>query len=214
MAHSIGLSHCPSYRAVGHWDNGSKVGTFSGTIASPASLKALISKASERDKLWDNDGTARIAQCPKVGSGAGHQNERVPFAAMNCPDRNALLVSHRLSHSLADGVAGLWARTPPKLVAPDRWQMFIRDAESIASGEEPWVVRLERLGWSQYEVWGGDPQTFDVRLDRCGLVAMLKNWTLEAASSETAVLRSPMGSRQSLNRNLESGAVLIWELES
>jgi hypothetical protein len=43
---------------------------------------------------------------------------------------------------------------------------------------------------------------------------MLKNWTLEAASSETAVLRSPMGSRQSLNRNLESGAVLIWELES
>jgi hypothetical protein len=89
-------------------------------------------------------------------------------------------------------------RRCPELVAPDRWQQAVRDAQSFLA---VWGEQADALGWTVTEIFGLHPvpdrpaASYQrlTRYDHTGLVWLLRGCPVVALTAETAAIQTKSG---------------------
>ena len=111
-----------------------------------------------------------------------------------------------------DGHRRLLAMPAPGDISPDEWRIFIRSCGAFLSS--PWAERAASLGWGAFDLFGCDPKAPLARVDRMGLLWLLRDNSIVALTDETAITKTPSGSRLTfrVRTSKDAGAVLAWEL--
>ena len=87
---------------------------------------------------------------------------------------------------------------------------------------ERWGDEAVRCGWNSCELFGVCPATFDLRLDRCGLVYFVGGGRIQSVSRNLAVIERPASSPKTAPKNktvyrnalnADGGAVPVWEFQ-
>ena len=111
----------------------------------------------------------------------------------------------------AEALAGPNPANPPCDISPKRWLRFIDDCARFL--DDGWATRAEALGWGPLDLFGCDRTKPFARLDRAGLLWLIDGGKLLAVTSDTAAISAPGGGNLTFyRRQLETGAVLAWEL--
>lgn len=79
---------------------------------------------------------------------------------------------------------------PPRGVAPKAWRLLLADLETF---RRDWSDRAAELGWSELELYGADRRAPWERVDRSGLVWMLRGRPVVAMTADTATIATPSG---------------------
>lgn len=143
-----------------------------------------------------------------------HKAEIVATLSEPLDEERAGIIQHDGAAPLAwaDGLARLDPNSPPGDVPPQRWVTFCNDAGRFL---DEWAYRAAALGWGPADLFGCDTRKPFARVDRLGLVWLLKGDRLVALSETTAVIQRGTGARQSCRRRpVEPGCVLVWDLAS
>lgn len=114
----------------------------------------------------------------------------------------------------AIGVGRLATMPAPNGYPPQAWQRALEDAERFM---DRWARQAFALGWRDWEIWGVHRLSPWRRIDRMGLVPLLRGNRLTALTATEAVLVMPSGARQIHRRRphkpLRLGErALLWEL--
>ena len=111
-----------------------------------------------------------------------------------------------------EGVSRLRGMTSPETVAPDSWAAFLGSCESFMAS--PWPGKAASMGWDAYDLFGCHNLKPVARVDRMGLLWLLRGGGVIALTSEAAVIEMPSGSRLTYRTNpiRDPGDVLAWEL--
>ncbi len=110
------------------------------------------------------------------------------------------------------GVSKLLDTPHPEGTAPESWMLFLASCDSFMAGPLP--GRASSLGWTAHNLFGCDNLKPVERVDRMGLLWLLRGGRIVALTSESAVIEMPSGSRLTYRTNpiREPGDVLAWEL--
>ena len=76
---------------------------------------------------------------------------------------------------------------------PHRWKQFIADSRAFRASA--FAEHAEALGWTYADLYGCDDKRPYARIDRMGLVWLLKGDRLIAMTADTAVIETKSGSR-------------------
>jgi len=111
-----------------------------------------------------------------------------------------------------DGVSRLWGMSTPKPVVPDSWSAFLASCDAFMAS--PWPGKAASMGWDAYDLFGCHNLKPVERVDRMGLLWLLRGGRIAALTSGTAVIEMPSGSRLTYRtkHTREPGDVLAWEL--
>jgi hypothetical protein len=114
----------------------------------------------------------------------------------------------------AEGFARLNPNKPPADVPPRRWLRFIDDCGRFLDGG--WAGRATALGWGPLDLFGCDRERPFGRVDRLGLLWLVKGGTIVELHRDRAILETEGGVRQTYRRRpIEVGrVVLAWELSA
>jgi hypothetical protein len=101
---------------------------------------------------------------------------------------------------------------PPREVPPRRWLRFVDDSKRFL--DCGWATRATVLGWGPLDLFGFDRERPMARIDRLGLVWLLKGGTVVELHSDRAILKTPGGAVQSYPRRpIEVGRIVLpWQL--
>ena len=88
--------------------------------------------------------------------------------------------------------------TPPDKVPAGRWRQFIEDVRAFAGSQ--WAEQAAALGWTAADLYGCDDSAPVARLDKIGLIWLLKGDRLIALSEDAAVIETRTGARQTYRR--------------
>ena len=111
-----------------------------------------------------------------------------------------------------DGVSKLLGTPPPEGMAPESWMLFLASCDAFMA--TPWPGQAASMGWTAYNLFGCDGLKPVARVDRMGLLWLLRGGRIVALTSGTAVIEMPSGSRLTYRTNpiRDPGDVLAWEL--
>ncbi|MCZ6610127.1 MAG: hypothetical protein O7A66_09020 [Alphaproteobacteria bacterium] len=111
-----------------------------------------------------------------------------------------------------DGVSRLLGTPHPEGMAPESWMLFLGSCESFIAS--PWPGKAASMGWDAYALFGCHNLKPVERVDRMGLLWLLRGGRIAALTSGTAVIEMPSGSRLTYRTNpiREPSDVLAWEL--
>ena len=111
-----------------------------------------------------------------------------------------------------EGVSRLRGMSTPETVAPDSWAAFLASCESFIAS--PWPGKAASMGWDAYALFGCHNLKPVERVDRMGLLWLLRGGRVAALTSESAVIEMPSGSRLTyrVKHTRNPGDVLAWEL--
>jgi len=111
-----------------------------------------------------------------------------------------------------EGVSRLRGMSNPETVAPDSWAAFMESCDAFMAG--PWPDQAASLGWTAYDLFGCHNLKPVERVDRMGLLWLLRGGRVAALTSESAVIEMPSGSRLTyrVKHTRNPGDVLAWEL--
>jgi hypothetical protein len=114
--------------------------------------------------------------------------------------------------SWAEDFARLDPERPPAEVPPHRWQRFVDDVGLFLDGG--FAEQAAALGWGPHDLFGCDGDRPLARIDRAGLLWLLKGDKLVALTADTATIEARTGTRLTYRRKPdgEPGRVLAWEL--
>lgn len=78
----------------------------------------------------------------------------------------------------------------------------------------PWPGKAAGMGWNAYDLFGCHNRKPVERVDRMGLLWLLRGGRIAAITSETAAIEMPSGSRLTyrVKHTRDLGDVLAWEL--
>jgi hypothetical protein len=128
-------------------------------------------------------------------------------------EERAAIVEHDggAARTWAEGFARLDPEQPPGDVSPHRWQCFVDDVGLFLDGG--FAEQATALGWSPHDLFGCDRDRPLARIDRAGLLWLLKGDKLVALTADTATIETRTGARLTYRRKPdEPGRVLAWEL--
>jgi len=128
-------------------------------------------------------------------------------------DERAAIVEHdgKIPRTWAEGFARLDPDRPPGDVPLQRWQRFIDDVGLFL--DSPFCAVAVALGWGPLDLVGCDGARPFARIDKSGLLWLLRGDRLIAMTENTATVEAPTGARQTWRRKpAEPGRVLAWEL--
>ena len=111
-----------------------------------------------------------------------------------------------------DGVSRLRGMSTPETVTIDSWAAFLASCDSFMAG--PWPGKAASMGWDAHHLFGCDGLRPAARVDRLGLLWLLRGGRIVALTSESAVIEMPSMSRLTYRVKpiREPGDVLAWEL--
>jgi hypothetical protein len=115
--------------------------------------------------------------------------------------------------SWAEALARLDPACPPCDIPPKRWLRFIDDCGRFI--DDGWAARAEALGWGPLDLFGCNRDKPFARTSQAGLLWLLEGRKLLALTADTAAIATHSGGKLTFyRRQLETGAVLAWELGS
>ena len=111
-----------------------------------------------------------------------------------------------------DGVSRLRDMSPPETIFPESWAGFLASCDGFMAG--PWPGKAASLGWTAYDLFGCHKLKPVERVDRAGLLWLLRGGRIAALTSETAIIEMVSGSRLTfmVKPTRAPGDVLAWEL--
>ena len=89
-----------------------------------------------------------------------------------------------------DGVSRLRGMSTPETVALDSWTAFLGSCESFIAS--PWPGKASRMGWTAYGLFGCHALKPVERVDRMGLLWLLRGGRITALTAEMAVIEMPL----------------------
>ncbi len=100
----------------------------------------------------------------------------------------------------------------PKTILADSWAAFLESCDGFMAG--PWPGQAASMGWDAHNLFGCHALKPVERVDRMGLLWLLRGGRIAALASESATIEMPSGSRLTYRTNAirEPGDVLAWEL--
>jgi hypothetical protein len=112
----------------------------------------------------------------------------------------------------AEALARLDPARPPCDTPPMRWLQFIDDCGRFL--DNGWPASAETLGWGPLDLFGCNRDKPFARTSQAGLLWLLVGRKLLALTADTAAIATPSGGKLTFyRRQLETGGVLVWELE-
>jgi len=87
---------------------------------------------------------------------------------------------------------------PPDDVPASRWRQFVKDVRAFAGSQ--WAEQATKLGWTGADLYGCDDLAPVARVDKMGLLWLLKGNRLIALSTDAAVIETRTGARQTYRR--------------
>ena len=122
------------------------------------------------------------------------------------------LVADAAPQEWLDGVSKLLGTPPPEDMAPESWMLFLASCDAFMAG--PWPGKAASMGWTAHNLFGCDNLKPVERVDRMGLLWLLRGGRIVALTSESAVIEMPSGSRLTyqVKHTRDPGDVLAWEL--
>jgi hypothetical protein len=119
--------------------------------------------------------------------------------------------SHDSLEAWRQALASLDPRRPPGDVPGNRWLEFLEDAHRFLQGR--WVTSALELGWEAEDFFGCDPSKPYARIDRLGLVWLLRGRPITAMTADKAAFSTTSGRALTYHRQ---GSVrersLPWKL--
>ena len=111
-----------------------------------------------------------------------------------------------------DGVSKLLGTPHPEGMAPESWMLFLASCDAFMAGT--WPGKAASMGWDAHHLFGCDGLRPGARVDRMGLLWLLRGGRIAALTSESAAIEMPSGSRLTYRTKpiREPGDVLAWEL--
>jgi hypothetical protein len=129
-------------------------------------------------------------------------------------EERAAIVEHDggAARTWAEGFARLDPDQPLCDVPPHRWQRFVDDVGLFL--DSGFAEQAAALGWGPHDLFGCDSDRPLARVDRAGLLWLLKGDKLVALTADTATIEARAGARLTYRRKPdgEPGRVLAWEL--
>jgi hypothetical protein len=110
----------------------------------------------------------------------------------------------------AEGFAALCSMPPPPGFSLARWQRIV-DATGVFI--DRWAPQAARLGWSDLDVFGVDPDRPGARFDCMGLVLMLDRCMIVDVDADGATLETGTSALRYRRRPPPPGTVSLWELK-
>ena len=112
-----------------------------------------------------------------------------------------------------EGVSRLRGMSIPKIVTIDSWAAFLASCHAFTAG--PWPGKAASMGWNAYDLFGCHRHKPVERVDRMGLLWLLRGGRVAALTSESAIIEMPSGSRLTYRAKpiREPSDVLAWELQ-
>ncbi len=161
-----------------------------------------------------HDKTDKTDKTP--GEGVGIDSEPDSFGSFDSFDSFVRsppeVVADAAPQEWLEGVSRLRGMSNPKTVAGDSWAAFLGSCESFIAS--PWPGKASRMGWDAHHLFGCHNLKPVERVDRMGLLWLLRDNAIVALTSGTAVIEMPSGSRLTYRTKpiRDPGDVLAWEL--
>ena len=111
-----------------------------------------------------------------------------------------------------EGVSRLRGMPVPGSILADAWAAFLGSCESFMA--TPWPGKAASMGWTAHNLFGCHNLKPVARVDRMGLLWLLRGGRIVALTSESAAIEMRSGSRLTyrVKHTREPGDVLAWEL--
>ena len=161
-------------------------------------------------------GTPGTPSTPKYDLSCAERKRFEPsYPCSHAEEERAAVIEHDggAPRVWAEALARLDPARPPGDVPPGLWVRFIDDCGRFL--DDGWAHRAEALGWEPLHLFGCDRERPWARIDHAGLIWLLDGHKLVALATDTAVIETATGARQTYRRvAIEAGrALLAWELE-
>ena len=154
---------------------------------------------------------AKIAKVAKVDSSVA-ATEEDPWSETE--EERAAIAEYDggAPRAWAEALARLDPNNAPAHVPPWRWLRFIDDCGRFLDGG--WARQAAAFGWGPLDLFGCDRERPFARIDRAGLLWLLRGRKLVAFTADTATIETPTGAHQTYRRaSISYGeATLAWEL--